>query len=104
MDEGERMGKRNPIASSTGLLSGHVVQKEGKKSEDSSHTPTDSLQWTSGERRTDEITSSDPCNETRFFYRLYAGVRLVPYKTPKIKRPIKIRQESVWEDLRRCWD
>ena len=60
--------------------------EEGKR-EDSFHTPTGSLQWTSGgERRTDEITSPDPCNETRFFYRLYARVRVVPYKTPEIKR------------------
>ena len=75
------MGRGNSIASSTGLLNGHVVQREGKEK---IHTPTGSLQWTSGgERRTDEITSSDPYNETRFFYRLYAGVRLVPYKTRK---------------------
>jgi len=44
------------------------------------------------ERRTqtDEITPLDLRNETRFFYRLYARVRSAPYKTPEIKRPIKI--------------
>ena len=80
--ENEKRG--NPIASSTGLLDEHFVQRKEKEKECRCAAFVPHTDWYRpvgiGKRiRTDDITLSDLYNETRSFYRLY----VVPYKPQK---------------------
>ena len=101
--------KRHPIASATGMLGGHVVQrrKKGEQRVSAAFVPHTNGRHSVGigekERRTqaDEITPSDLCNQARFFYRSYAHIRSIPHKIPEIERPIK--GNTRWVGERRSW-
>jgi len=89
--------KGHPIASATGLLGEHAVErrKKGGQSVGAAFVPHTNWQHSmdigekEGRTQADEITPSDLYNQTRFFYRSYGRMRSIPHKTPEIECPIK---------------